>query len=94
MKLWLLKNKDKLSKGDDPWEPWYDKCFGFVVRAETEEQARAHAHENAGEENRGRFLNKITANTNEPWINPKYSTCVELLNDGDAGIVIFDMHRS
>ena len=36
MRLWLLRPQEGLIEGDNPWDPWYDKAFGFVVRAETE----------------------------------------------------------
>jgi hypothetical protein len=85
MKLWLLRPIPPGLTDDDPWDPWYDKAFGFVVRAETEEQARAFAHDNAGDENR-----EAKANTKEPWKNAKYSSCVELTADGDAEVVIKD----
>lgn len=76
--------------GDNPWKPWYDKAFGFVVRAETEEDARKWAHEEAGDENRGEFMRGKTANTTTPWLDPKYSTCVELSGDGPLGVVMRD----
>lgn len=94
MKLWLLRPVDKLSNADDPWTPWHDKCFGFVVRAKTEEMARAYAHEQAGDENRGRFLNRVTSETTEPWINSKYSTCEELVASGDGGVVLQDFNAA
>jgi hypothetical protein len=90
MKLWLLRPADGLAKNDDPWEPWYEKAFGFVVRAETEAEARDMAHAEAGDENRGMFLGRKTADTNEPWKNAKYSTCTELLPNGAAEVVMKD----
>lgn len=81
MKLWLLRPVKDLPDGDNPWEPWYDKCFGFVVRAKTEDDARQIAHAEAGDENR-----KST-----PWLDPKYSTCEPLVNKGDAGMIIQDV---
>jgi hypothetical protein len=39
MKLFLLRPKENLL-GENPWEPWYDKCFGEVVRAKNEIEAR------------------------------------------------------
>ncbi len=86
MKLWLLRPVEGLDKKDNPWEPWYDKAFGFVVRAETEDEAREFAHAAAGDENRS----AKTANTSEPWKDAKYSTCTELMPDGDAGVVMQD----
>ena len=90
MKLWLLRPINGLAKNNNPWEPWYDKAFGFVVRAETEEQAREFAHANAGGENRGMFLSKKTSNTKQPWKDEKYSICTELLPDGEPGVVMQD----
>ena len=90
MKLWLLRPVDGLKKNDNPWEPWYDKAFGFVVRAETEEEARALAHADAGDENRDTFMGSKVADTNQPWMNAQYSTCVELLPEGAAGVVMKD----
>lgn len=90
MKLWILRPVEGLDKKDNPWEPWYDKAFGFVIRAETEEDAREFAHSGAGDENRGEFLSTKTANTNQPWKDAKYSTCTELLPEGEAGVVMLD----
>ena len=85
MKLWILRPVATLDSNDNPWGSWYDKYFriimisGFVVRAETEEDARNIAHKNAGDENKGE---------KEPWRNPKYSTCIELIADGEPEIVV------
>lgn len=94
MKLWLLRPKEGLKDGDNPWEPWYDKCFGFVVRAETEGEARQIAHGCAGDENRGEFMGASIAKTGQPWQEKKYSTCVELTPDGESGVVIEDVHSA
>ena len=88
MKLWILRPVEGLDKKDNPWEPWYDKSFGFVVRAETEDEACALAHAEAGDENLGEFLSTKTADTNQPWKDAKYSTCTELLAEGEAGVVM------
>lgn len=81
MKLWLLRPREPgdgaVTEDNNPWDPWYDKCFGFVVRAKTEIEARQFAHESAGAENRGEFMYQAIANTKEPWLDPAYSTCVE-----------------
>lgn len=84
MKLWLLRPVEDRPLSDDPWEPWYDKCFGFVVRSETAEGARQYADADAGDENRGEA----------PWLDPTYTTCEELTPDGDAGIVMQDFHAA
>lgn len=85
MKLWILRPRQNLPIGDDPWEPWYDKCFGFVIRAASEDDARRIANSGAGDENqRGRVDLK-------PWLDAKYSTCEPLEADTeDPGIVICD----
>jgi hypothetical protein len=41
VRLWLLR---PVESGSAFWEPWYDKAFGFVVRAETEEDARKSSY--------------------------------------------------
>lgn len=90
MKLWLLRPVDDLPDGDNPWEPWYDKAFGFVVRAESEADARALADRDAGDENRGVFLGRKTADTKNPWLDSRYSTCAELTAEGEPRVVIKD----
>ncbi len=90
MKLWILRPVDCLVDGDNPWEPWFDKAFGFVVRAKSEKEARILAHNDAGDENRGEFLNNQIAKTKSPWLDSKYSTCKELSSDGDSVVVIRD----
>ena len=81
MKLWILEPKKGLSGNSNPWEPWYDKAFGFIVRAETEQEAREIAEENAGDESwSGR----------KTWMKPELSTCIELSEDGEKGLVLRD----
>lgn len=60
----------------DDWG--WDCASGFVIRAESEEEARAIAAENSGDE--------------EPWTwtDPEYSKCEILQPDGDAGIILRD----
>jgi len=78
MKLWLLRPIE----GTECWEPWYDKCFGMVVRARTELEARSIAAKNAGDE-------RMIA-----WLNKENSTCVELTQKGKAELVIQDIHAA
>ena len=94
MKLWILRPIEDLPDNDNPWEPWYDKSFGFVVRAKTEKEAREYADGNAGDENRGKFLSQKTADTKEPWKDDKYSTCIELTKTGEIGVIITDFARA
>ena len=94
MRLWLLRPQEGLTDGDNPWDPWYDKAFGFVVRAETEEEARSLAHIKAGDENRGEFSGAKISYTTEPWKDAKYSSCFELLPEGAAGVVMQDFRSA
>lgn len=93
-RLWLLRPVDRLPNNDNPWEPWCDKSFGFVVCAESEEEARQLAHANAGDENRGEFLGGKTADTKSPWLDAKYSTCAELTPAHEKGIVLQDFNSA
>lgn len=82
MKLWILRPRGKTElQSDNPWNPWYDKTFGFVVRAETERDARQLCQQAAEHELYGAC---------QPWLDEAYSTCQELLADGDAEIIISD----
>lgn len=81
MKLWLLRPVTDKSKKGDPWDPWYDKAFGFVVRAETEEKARRIADDNAGDEN---------YDAKHPWLSSRYSICEELSSEGKEDLIMKD----
>jgi hypothetical protein len=101
MKLWLLRPVDNLPDDANPWEPWYDKAFGFVVRAETEEGARRLATEEAGDEKHGprttsdEDLDRTYYSRDvKPWEQPSYSTCVELTAEGEPGIIIQDFRSA
>jgi hypothetical protein len=94
MKIFELRPVKNPRDNDNPWYPWYDKIFGFIIKAETEAEARNIANENAGNENNGTFLGYKIANTNTPWLDSKYSTCIELTNDGKAGIIMQDFAQA
>jgi len=85
--IWLLKARDALDKVNDPWEPWYDKYFGFVIRADSSMEARRIAHEYAKE-------SKENRNKQNPWLEDKYSTCIEILNSGESEIILKDFHAA
>jgi hypothetical protein len=76
MKLWLLRPIE--TEGDSDWEPWYDKAFGHVVRAEDETDARRLAAKKNGDEGR------------DAWLNRNKSTCIELTTDGGAENIMTD----
>ena len=79
MKLWILRPVEIRPYQDDPWKPWYDKTFGIVIRAETEDAARALA-----------FDEVHGAEESDVWTNPKYTTCKELLAEGEEEYIIQD----
>lgn len=93
-KLWILRPVEEREKGDDPWEPWYDKYFGFIICAPTEEEARTLAHMREGNENSGKFLGRQTSKTKQPWLDCKYSTCVELKPTDETKIIMDDYYKA
>ena len=40
LKVYELRPIENLHLNDYPWDPWYDKNFGFIIRAENEKEAR------------------------------------------------------
>ena len=62
----------------NPWDPWYDKAFGHVVRAGSEVEARQLASLSAGDEG------------NQAWLDDQLSTCHPLINHGIVGVVMTD----
>jgi hypothetical protein len=75
MKLWLLKPIDpNVAWADNLW----DVSVGFVIRAETEDRARALAAEHCGDEGSG------------VWIDPLETKCGELLIDGPEHVILQD----
>ena len=79
MKLWILRPKGYKSNIPTLWGPWYDKAFGFVIQAETEERARELAQHLGGNETRW-----------PAWTDSELSTCRELVVNGPEHIVISD----
>ncbi len=94
MKLYLLRPLKV-------WQPWYDKCFGMVIRANSEEEARKEASNHSGDEDSksydgGGFYDDdigddidVVVNVSV-WQNNQLTSCEELTNDGDPGLVIKD----
>ena len=91
-KIWLLKPKGFLADADNPWIPWYNKVFGFVISAETEEMARGIADNDAGLEN---WISSMQPDKRRhPWLNKKYSTCVYLTDRYKPGVIIKDYREA
>ena len=87
MKLWLIRPIEKNGSFEGTaWDPWYDKAFGFVVRAETEDAARHligdYAVSGSGDEGI------------EAWLDPELSNCIELLPEGEEEIIMRDFARA
>lgn len=88
MKLWILRPRPDLPKGfKNPWDPWYDKAFGFVIRAETEAEAREYASNRhvTGDE---------ASEYSEVWLSPDYTYCLELEIEGKVGVIIRDFRSA
>ena len=83
MKLFLLKPNKDLSDDNSPWYTRWLKCHGFVIKAKTEKGARRVAHWNASNEND--YKDELN-----PWLNPEYSSCVEIINEGKAEVILKD----
>lgn len=86
MKLWLLRPIDENA---GPWAPTYDLMFGFVIRAETEQQAREIAEENGGCENEEGYYSSALKVV---WCDSALVSCVELTAEGEPGVVIHDFN--
>jgi hypothetical protein len=73
-------------EGKDPWQPYHEKAFGFVVRAADVEEARWLAHQSAGEENGA--LDGVS-----PWLDENYSSCEELRDDAAAEVILVNFRH-
>ncbi len=89
MKLFILRPREGLSLAVNPWEPWYNKTFGFVIRAKNEEIARMTAALTATDD---LYADSKGKEGQQAWIQSKFSTCEELAVDGPEGIIIADEH--
>ena len=85
MRLWILRPKDAIAGDNNPWVPWYDKCFGMIVRASYEADARKLAHDNSWDETREPYT---------PWLSSEYSSCRELEFEGGEEIIMQDNHSA
>ena len=94
MNLYLLRARTDLPRIENPavnpWEPWYDKAFGFVVAARDERDARLVIHEADGG----------TESDTQPgdegsgaWTDDRFSTCVCIgttTTDVPRGVILRD----
>jgi len=100
MKLWLLRPRPENQRPErDPWTPWYDKAFGFVVYAETSAKARQIANDNGGDEvgpARSAPHSPDYHIGGDPWLDTRCSTCkcLAVVGDETAGVVMQDYHAA
>lgn len=89
MKSYLLRPLPKYAAGinptnedeNNPWYPWYDKCFGMVVCAGSVSEARSIANDSSkGEENE-----------KEVWLSEDYTSCEEI---NTKGLALMSIHHS
>ena len=71
MTLWLLERIGKSR---------YDEYVGHVIRAGSEDEARAIAAEKPGDEGAA------------VWTEPAHSTCTPVAEAGETGIILSDFH--
>ena len=81
MHIYLLRPVKKPPNGN-PWEPWYDKAFGFVIAAQNEQRARELAAIDCGDEGE------------RAWLNPTLSRCELLVAPDEDGVIIQDFARA
>lgn len=87
-KLWILGPRDDLPAGDNPWEPWFDKCFGMIVEARTENDARRIAHANCT------CKDNTTLRDLGAYLDPAYTTCCELTPIGEERLIMTDFEMA
>jgi hypothetical protein len=92
MKVFHLFPKENI-EGENPWEPWYDKAFGFIIRAENEQEARKIANENGGDEV-GEVSHNVYRTGGDPWLDANFSQCIEITNHGEKGVIIKDLRSA
>ena len=94
MKLWILERTEDAPGGE------YDCANGFVVRAESEPRARELI--SISRERWSCVRNDCTKfefetpfygdEGSETWLNPEFSTCTELVPDGETEIILVDFN--
>lgn len=83
-KLWILGPREDLAANDNPWEPWFDKCFGVIVEATGEDDARRIAHANCV------ATDETTLRDRRVFLDSKYTDCRELRPIGEERLIMAD----
>ena len=66
----------------EDWTPWYDKCFGVIVRAGSEWKARTMASEQHGDEGP------------DVWLTHEKTSCKLLLAEGEEEVIMVDFNAA
>ena len=77
----LYKLEPRFENGG-AWKPWYDKMFGAIVRAESEQAARELLASNPRDEGAA------------CWLDPTQSVCVEVVAVGPPEVIVRDVHSA
>jgi len=91
--LWLLRPMAGLPDKVNPWEPGYNKAFGFVVCAASEAGARQLANADGGDEV-GPVNREGYRTGGNPWLDDKFSTCTKLTPEREVGVVLRDFYAA
>lgn len=81
-KLYILRPAASFIVGTNPWEPWYDKAFGFVVSAKSPAEARKLAAKERGNEGEA------------AWLEATYSSCKELKPSEKSEVIMEDVQAA
>jgi hypothetical protein len=73
--IWILRPIE-------PWVPWYDKVFGFLVEAKDEQEARQLASNEA----EGEGMNV--------WLDSSLTTCIPLPEARRPQVILRDHRRA
>ena len=91
-RFYLLRSRHEElphNKEENPWVPWYDKTFGFVIKATSEKKARKIAQERSGDE-----TGIWGFNDNEVWTDPDLVSCIPLEQYNGDPVVIYRDKRA
>ena len=92
MKLWILRPIE----GVEDWDPWYDKSFGHIVRAESEEEARGivSGKSEVFDCDNDSFEGFYGDEGPDVWLSKDKTTCVELTANGGVEHIMVDFAQA
>jgi hypothetical protein len=91
LKLWMLEPEARFKEtmdedsDENKWNPWNwagGCAVKLLIRAYTEEDARAFAQQAAGDEQ------DHAPEGVQVWLSPQYTSCVEVMKYGTLGVVL------